>query len=741
MNKAASDKVPEKAMSYNQIGCLKEDMGQYDEAIMYYNKALHIMDNTLLQNNLFIKHQEATLNNNLGSVYRKKADYRKSLAYYYNALTILKDILPPDHVDISWTNSNISAVYRDIGENEIALDFLQQALESRERVLPTYHKDVIDAHMQLGLMHYDQGNIEKTLEYTNYLIMMLPPLYQTIMSTASDSFRIQLLRKIKYHAHFIYTIAFKNPEYFNIKELYNLLMQIKDIDTESEYVIRTSDYAEQYPKYAETLVELSKKRMEQQNLILNEPRSKTISNEINQIQQDIYNLEISLAPYIREIDFKLHMSKVGTDAVLSKLPSGSALLEYGWFFYRKSAFDTEYAIESGGRYFALLLHNSNITLRYLGEDKYINDAIDTVRKGINLKRDRYGASIDEVKTELAELYGRLIYPFIERLDGVEHLYIAPEGKLYSLPFELLRDKEGNTLGKFYISYLSSGRDIIRVSEHSSVGYTRAAIIADPQFDLPDSVIPTSADNDAVDGTCGQKKNSWPALPNAKTEAEMFERVFHGDIDKWYGLKATKSSLRHINSPSIVHIITHGYYSDNQNFKDNAVEDPMMRCGLAFAGANHDYINGILTGKEVLSLDLQETDLLVLSACETALGEARNGEGIKGLRRAFELNGVHTLICTLWRVNDEASAVLMWKFYSNLLEEGMDKLLALSNAKEYVRNITARKLYEDCKENGFEELAQQIAKMGEDVADKKIYAHPYYWAGYILQGNTAQKSLR
>ena len=88
---------------------------------------------------------------------------------------------------------------------------------------------------------------------------------------------------------------------------------------------------------------------------------------------------------------------------------------------------------------------------------------------------------------------------------------------------------------------------------------------------------------------------------------------------------------------------------------------MIRCGLAFAGVNNrlenqtvleQYGNGILTAKEVLSLNLHETDLVVLSACETGRGEVRSGEGIQGLRRAFELAGVRTLLCTLWKVDDE-----------------------------------------------------------------------------------------
>ena len=180
------------------------------------------------------------------------------------------------------------------------------------------------------------------------------------------------------------------------------------------------------------------------------------------------------------------------------------------------------------------------------------------------------------------------------------------------------------------------------------------------------------------------------------------------------------------------------------------ENPMLRCGLALAGICNwlkgeilpeEIGNGILNGMDVLSLDLSNTNLMVLSACQTGLGDTQSGEGIQGMRRAFELAGVHTLICTLWKVDDLASAILMTAFYKNLLENRMSKTSALSAAKEYIRSITPEQLeldgweayVDDLLARGFEKEALRLQDVLDNETDATPFAHPYYWAGFVLQG--------
>jgi CHAT domain-containing protein len=143
------------------------------------------------------------------------------------------------------------------------------------------------------------------------------------------------------------------------------------------------------------------------------------------------------------------------------------------------------------------------------------------------------------------------------------------------------------------------------------------------------------------------------------------------------------------------------------------ENPLLRSGIALAGANerHSGANedGILTALEVAQLDLHGTELVVLSACDSGIGDVQNGEGVYGLRRALVLAGAQTQVTSLWKVSDEATRTLMVDFYQRLLK-GEGRSAALRHA--------------------------QLAML----ANPEL-AHPYYWASFVPIGNWAPLPLK
>ena len=182
---------------------------------------------------------------------------------------------------------------------------------------------------------------------------------------------------------------------------------------------------------------------------------------------------------------------------------------------------------------------------------------------------------------------------------------------------------------------------------------------------------------------------FPPLPGAEAEARSVAKLLGGDCVLRVGPDAREAELKAVVSPRVLHLATHGFFLSDQEFKrtndltgdsllsggfarrTNAGEDwenPLVRCGIALAGANHAgqitnavAEDGLLTGLEASLLNLQGTELVILSACDSGTGEVKIGEGVMSLRRAFRIAGAQTVLASHWPVSDRAASRLMTEF--------------------------------------------------------------------------------
>jgi hypothetical protein len=178
------------------------------------------------------------------------------------------------------------------------------------------------------------------------------------------------------------------------------------------------------------------------------------------------------------------------------------------------------------------------------------------------------------------------------------------------------------------------------------------------------------------------------------------------------------------------------------------EDPMLRSALAFAGANtwlqgktlsHEAGKGLVFAQDVAALDLWATELAVLSACQTGIGDIKIGEGVFGLRRAFAVAGAKTLVMSLWSVPDRATALLMQRFFTNL-RQGLGRADALQDAQNYIRTITVKELQQSSLGlSVLEELGKLLPYDYSFCQDDTPLAHPYFWGAWICQGDTTPYS--
>lgn len=295
-----------------------------------------------------------------------------------------------------------------------------------------------------------------------------------------------------------------------------------------------------------------------------------------------------------------------------------------------------------------------------------------------------------------KLYDIVWKPLEKYLQGVKNVYFAPSCDLHNIGIEYLPDANGNIFDEQYNVYrLSSTREL--AITHTVNAGNKAATYGGIHYS-----------NDA-DST-NQRSNGPAFLIGTKLESEAVAKILKKadyDVTVFSGTTATEESLKNLsgNGYKILHIGTHGfYYADN--VLENSVlgylvgggqnaEDRAMSCsGLLFSGAKASFdplsrqsipegmSDGILTAKEISRLDFKGLDLVVLSACQSGLGDI-TGEGVFGLQRGFKKAGAHTIIMSLWSVSDEATQMLMTEFFKNLTLNN-DKRAAFVKAQATVR---------------------------------------------------------
>jgi len=293
--------------------------------------------------------------------------------------------------------------------------------------------------------------------------------------------------------------------------------------------------------------------------------------------------------------------------------------------------------------------------------------------------------------------------------------------------------------KYDLEIVLSTKDLLR--KHRSAKQNTAVLIGNPKFDVGASRdLPSQRSRDGTPKTAYLTSQSLPSavpppsacrnlppggvlcpLPGTESEVNnIFSQLKKANWQAespYTGEKATKLVMMQARHPRLLHVATHAFFKKEEGERSLALEDPMLRSGLFFAGADRvlkdlapidgDSDNGVLTAYEATSLHLEGTELVVLSACETGQGEVRNGEGVFGLRRALQEAGAESVLMSMWPVPDKETEKLMTTFYEKwLLGEG--KHQALREAQ-----LELRERVKDSNE-------------GKDV--------PYYWGAFVLVGH-------
>lgn len=294
---------------------------------------------------------------------------------------------------------------------------------------------------------------------------------------------------------------------------------------------------------------------------------------------------------------------------------------------------------------------------------------------------------------------------------------------------LLPRSDGKLVMDTYdVRVVSSTKDLLR--PHRQPSASTAVVIGNPKFSMSEKEPDVASATPAARSRDARRGGALDPLPGTQVEVQNVDKLLRSNnwqVQTYTDAEAQVTRVKQVERPRLLHVATHGFFEPDQKQelpahtnlpseeRPSMLEDPMLRSGLYFAGANRALQgaastpggdDGVLTAYEASQLHLEGTELVVLSACETGLGETQNGEGVFGLRRALQEAGAEFVLMSLWKMPDQETQELMQKFYQKWLA-GEDKGTALHEAQQELREAVRQ-------------------RYGKD--------HPYYWGAFVLVGH-------
>lgn len=740
--------IPPDSKYWNMVG---------ENALFCSYTALEILQNYFMNETKLI----AEASHCLALVLIRAGRYDDALRYLRQAMDKSSQINENDTIAVCNILESFVELYIEQGKFPKALDYAEHILETIKK------KQHIDSFRQVGI--YSETiflellcDRDSAVKHVRELMALWPKVLENILTIFHEDLRLSCVRMLKGTASLFFSTAFKYPQAFETEELYEFTLKMNHIDNELDYI-----YAQHFQDLHSPELQIARARILELEKV-SEWLTVDGKSSTQEYSHVVKRLEEAKGDELRA----LGGSKAGNAFLQPRLADiqrmlgkNEVLIEYRSFPYIKS--NQGETNESAMCYCAFAVTQTSVELCLLGSSEDVDTLVNSLISEIE-----EGRCVNEL---LGSVSKTLLFPFQAFVNKALTAYIVPDSVLYKLPFELLVDcirlKELSI--PCSVIYLSSGRELLRNVQAPKMD--KILILADPQYNLdeedvnPDNNVEFASNYHFCDDNIPFDPDELPNLRFSKTEAYHIAALFHeGEAVVMTGKRASKDVLLMNFDADILHISTHGFtyqwecgqdvamtdlVSDRSKYLKK-VKDPLLRCGLFFAGASNwihgeelpiSYRDGVLLGRELAMMGLSQYRLVVLAACQTACGDLNAGEGLKGLRHAFELAGVGCLVCALWKIEDLASAVLMERFYKELLIDGTLPSEALTRAKLYIKNITASELIQagweeylnadvidQLMEEGQEDYAYRLQDI-LDFPDIHPFAHPRYWAGFIIQG--------
>lgn len=619
--------------------------------------------------------QAAMARYRLGDLARLRRDPTTALVEYGRALTIRHRLLSPDHPDLATTHLGIALSRLALGQIGAAEKDLERALVIRRLAYGHNHPYSLQVRFLLGLLHNQGGQRQRSYAELRAVAEEHSSFLQREVPLLPKAERDRVVGSLEPVRHAIYSLALQGHDAaataFQLRlNQHGLLEGIERRQRD----LLTADPA---------IAAAAKQLLSLQAALADQRLDSAARSRLNQRRAE---QERQLYAAVPELARKV----VSPAALAPALGDDGALVEY--VRYRPTQLKNgRLSSTAEPHYLAFVIRGGAVSAVNLQAAEPIEAA---VRRALRSTRVRDpGAS-----TDWAGVRRLIVEPLLPVLGGRSRIYVSPDAELHRVAFAALG------LEGWRLRLLTSGRDLLDAPSQGAGGH--ALVVAAPDYGEAGGSRTTSSE-----------QIIWPPLPRSRDEAIRVSGLVGGNLK--VGKEATVGLVMGSKSPHVLHLASHGAFLQDEEMEPETIEssDPLAehpidvtsalrRAVVVLAGANRgndSSDDGYLSALEVSMMDLQQTRLVTLSACETNRGKIRTGEGVYGMRRALAVAGARTSLLSLWKVDDGATSELMGMFYTHLAS-GDEPHAALEAAQEQFRSH-------------------------KDVNLR----HPFWWAGFQIYG--------
>ena len=749
------DAVPVAAI-LGSLAILERARGDRSAAAARFGEALEILNRVLPKDNP----QQALVLRNLASLENESGRFAEAERHYRQALGILEQSLGRDHVDVAATHLGLGNALRELGRTEEAREHYSTAIEIHRQALgPDAPALALDFH-NLAALLLESGETKAAVEKATEAEKLSRQHFRLIAEGVSEREALNYSAGRVSGINIVMTAAARSGSSAEMERAWDLVIQSRAVVLE-EIAGRRRFLASARDPH---LVDLNERVTAASNeLAYLAVRGRGVETperyqaRLADARRVKEAAERDLAAQSKQLGARQALRAIGMQRVRETLPPRSALIAWVRFErLERSSKDGKPERERRARgrpYYAAFVASAPdkpIRLVLLDDAEKIDALVAEWHEQAGAGTRTHGvAAAEKAYFEAGSALRRSVWdPVAAGLENVDRIFLVPDGAITLINFDALPHGSGGFLLEHVplIHILSSERELCRDASQHPEGAGLLTVAA-PDYDMRPAPKRESGSGQrgvARGVPCGQFRSLWfGSLPGTDVEQQELVRLWNevgaarrahagkgdAEIHKLTASGATERKFKSLAiGREVLHVATHGFFlgaacaglgtkegaaaPDELTLDGLVAESPLLLSGLAFAGANlrEDAPNsdddGILTAEEITDLNLEGVDMVLLSACETGLGTVEAGEGVFGLRRAFQVAGARSLVMTMWSVDDDAAAAWMATMFEHHLRRELSVAEAVRAASLAV--LTERR-------------------------NKGQTTHPYYWGAYVVTG--------